>query len=1796
MRISGKNKWIMFMLPLKYFKRPNLERYGLVFGVVFILALFPLVYFQTIYPGSASAAWYNSSWLNRKALTIESDDVSGSSDLSNFPLMVRITDSDLASDAQADGDDILFTSADGSTKLSHEIESYDSGNGALVAWVLIPTLDYDDDMTIYMYYNNSGAANQEDVVDGVDDVFDESVYGIVQHLEETTTGATDFKDSTNNGNDSNSVTIDGTGSNTDAAGVVNGAVQLDGTDDGIDVPTDTTLLPSTDMTLQFWVSFDETPDEEGDDMYLINKRVSGGSPYQSYYVGARRSCDCFHFRWVNSSASSWQLQHDDSGVIASGTWYMVTAVIDGGTQKIYVNGTADTTTNTVSGTIRTTNADDFYIGRSFPTLNHVDGFMDEVRLLSVARSADWIATEYNNQEASSTMVTVGSEEVEIIPTPTPTPTPTPIPVPSPWLKPIHHWNFDEGADNTCASGGDACNSGQNTVELAATNAVRQQETLCRSGPGCFYFDGTGDYLSVADDASLDFGSADTFSISGWFRNTGANGSDRHLLGKATSATQTGYEIKLTSAGTLSFIIGYDGDTDTITSTNSYTDNQWHHFTATKNGTSSTNLYVDGILVGTDSSLIANGSLDNSQGFYLGGIDFGSGFSSAYTGFIDDIRIYDKVLTPTEIKSLYSGGGLVLGMSDTNSLSDGLVGYWKLDDNVSGDSQTITDHSGFGHDGITDDAGASGMNCTGTGKFNLGCDFDGSDDYVEVTDQANLRISGAASFAGWFKTSDPTATVKGLMGKGNFDFFATDSAFNIMMTEGKITATYLNINYAVESTTTYNDGQWHHFVSTVDESSQLLKLYLDGQLVGSSAISTASGVNTENLYFGANRTVSNSISPIDITMDEVRVYNRPLSDQEVAQLYSWYAPPVLWWSFDENTGSAIYDKSGNENTGTITGATFAPGKYGSAMRFSATNTDRVDRSSSLTNIPANNAAQSISYWYRVDSNPVGPDVAVNILGSGSSALQCGIRSSTIMCWKNGGTELVNATTPTANQWHHVGYTFDGTNHSLYVNGSLQETSTVAADTGTATNVEIGYNGDSTSEDWENGEIDEVKLFDYQLSPEQITRVMNAGHPLGGSPVGSQVVYYRFDEGYGSTANNAIENQSAVTGTISGATQTTGSSCKFGNCLDFDGSDDVVTVTNTSAIDFDLGLSSGFTISTWFNADSDGEGNAGEIFQKGTNTYCRTDTEGSGYVDIECNLDLATTDANINITDGATIGGWHHLAFVYDDAATAKVYIDGIFKASDTGSGDLSADSSNLLIGGSTSANFDGTIDEFKIYNGILNPSQIKVDLNAGTAVNFGTGTNEMSNVSEGLAQPLGYWKFDENSGTSTTEDSSGNNKQGTLNGTMTSTDWVPGKYGSALTFDGIDDYVTVADDAIYSGFNTLSFSGWFKADTTASSKGNNMQIFQKSHSVSPWQSFQTYVDSSTNRLAGQVYDTAGTSNLYVESATTIAADTWYHYVFIYNNGSFDLYLNGRLEDTTTGSMTGNIFDSNSTLRIGSNTGSNDFSGVIDEIKIWNVALSPAQVAYEYNRGKPMAHWRLDECSGTVINDASGNSLTGTLTIGATGTNTSAGSCSSGTGTEAWNNGTTGKLNFSIDLDGTDDYIQVSDNDKLDFGDNEDLTITGWFYRDSATTDDVIVAKRNGIAAGDTGYMVYLDDANDSLILEISDGTDEYQLESATSFTSPGWHHFAVVWDQDSAANSEIYLNGQADNATDTGTIGNVGALTNALNLRIGSESDGANYFDGQLDDIRIYRYALSPTQVKQVMQNGAITFGPSTGAP
>ncbi len=189
--------------------------------------------------------WGDISFQYRKNITINSMKVAA--DLQDFPVLIDLYDSDLHLDVQADGDDILFTDTIG-VKLDHELEyfnqTYNSTHAHLVAWVRIPNLSSTINTTISMYYGNHNIGSQENPT-GVWDSNYLTVFHFNEAVMDENSGAAHY-DSTIN-------LIHGTqNGNDDFTGKICDGQNFDGTNDKINIPPNSSLNPSTDVTISGW--------------------------------------------------------------------------------------------------------------------------------------------------------------------------------------------------------------------------------------------------------------------------------------------------------------------------------------------------------------------------------------------------------------------------------------------------------------------------------------------------------------------------------------------------------------------------------------------------------------------------------------------------------------------------------------------------------------------------------------------------------------------------------------------------------------------------------------------------------------------------------------------------------------------------------------------------------------------------------------------------------------------------------------------------------------------------------------------------------------------------------------------------------------------------------------------------------------------------------------------------------------------------------------------------------------------------------------------------------------------------------------------------------------------------------------------------------------------------------------------------------------------------------------------------------------------------------------------------------
>ena len=1195
-------------------------------------------------------------------------------------------------------------------------------------------------------------------------------------------------------------------------------------------------------------------------------------------------------------------------------------------------------------------------------------------------------------------------------------------------------------------------------------------------------------------------------------------------------------------------------------------------TITAPGSTSPTIYVNGVQNGTITANTWNYvTVTTNTAISASAITLGKAPLGVLKGYLDEVKFYNYVRSAAQVKVGYTSSGGVLGARDVGFLSKGLVGYWKGDeaaaDTCTGGTNDSCDSSGNGLDGAW-----NGNATAGIGKYGNAMAFDGANDFVQLAHNAALEPTEELTYAAWFKINSLTGS-NVIMAKNNENAgsFRTKRICVVDTTHVCFEAYNGSARNFQGTVPTMNTGTWYHMAATVKDG-QFVKIYFNGREVSSTTI-TEDLLLTDNQNFviGGVRNGVNVVQDFDGSVDEARVYNRALSSSEVEALYNYTPGPSGYWNFEGKQGSTVSDNSGNGNSATLSnGPQWSRGKYGSGIDFDgsddvATVTNAVD-----IDLNTSSGGNTFSAWVYAESDGEGD--AGQIYNKGSTTyLRVDSQSGDSLDVE---ASLDLATTDaTVNvsggikvgTWNYIAVTYDDDADdeiSVYINGVLRGTSTNGVGGAAADANDLLIGGPTTANF--DGKIDEFRFYNYSLLPKKITEDMNGGHAAGGSPVGSQLGYWKFDEGYGTTANNSGNAGSAVKCTLtnfsSPSSQTSGWTLagKIGKALNFDGSDDLVDCGSDSSVD-DL---SQVTYSVWINPRSiGGGGNGGRIFEKGaTNTLLRMSSNNT----IRLAEDYNTTDANFDSPNNSIpFNQWTHVIVTYDRSSTSNVpnmYINGkkvtVTVAQAPVGTRVSEASGNLTIGNNTAQNrsFDGWIDEAQVYNYVVSDAEAKVIYNRGSALKFGVlGTDIDGRTASDSAirrycppgdtsttcAPVGEWRFEEKQG-SAANDTSGNGNSGTL---TNAPKYASGRIGSSLSFVSASSQSVDVSNTI-NGVKTVSF--WVKP---------------------------TSATSSMIALTGSAYISASTGTI---SATGFTSPT--------------IYVNGRVSSILTPNVWQQVIVATGTgingtaIKFGL-ANSSYFNGLIDEVKVYNYAFSASQVAWDYNQGKPIAYWKMDECQGSTVYDSSGNGKNGTLTAGSGGT-TSIGTCS--TGSTIRGDGAVGKFNSSLYFDNNDDYISVP-SPNLPTG---DFTYTTWVYPASTDTSDVIFS-------GHTTSGV------DELRARIVGTTREFEIkiDSSTTLTTAitipanTWTHLAVVR---SGSTISAYINGvrDANTATDGDTLD-----FETCEFLIGVDADSGcttslpGPFDGKIDDLQIFNYALTAAQIRNVMnQSAAVRFGPATGTP
>lgn len=1741
---------------LIYHLKSQKNPYILITTLAIILILAPAIYFLTKNPKQTEAAWFNDSWMYRKKIIIGNQ---SSYTLTDIPYITELDTATLITDGklQSDGDDIRVIDNHGQL-VKFQVEQSSLNTSETGIW-FEADVQPDSSAIYYVYYGNSSTQ-------GVD--FDSDIASVGDGTTVTTNDGFTYTTSTSYGRisdiqkDSVNLGVNGTYRETDS---------YPGTWWN-DRAFTRTLMASGPLFAE--VKMSDTAyghySSYGTVIHIFDNGFVHNRVYMNYndsgsedlYYYLNFDTDTRNSVWIDSSESLIN-QGTDSGTLYENdlghSWFgqLWTGSGHYGGNIVYKTGSDWHHGNT--------SAQASYYQTNF---SYSEAYTNEssrnIRFAIFA--GDGGVSEMQEKASSYGAHTVNASSEENSP------------------GPIAYWKFDEGYGTTANNS----TSTQNINGTIGTSASWKSEDQCINGK-CLFIDDSGtstwQTVIVNDSPALTNHSAITVGI--WVKTVSNKNIQQIIYKRQSGGTPTwwSYKLELNSLKPTFYVVNSSGTSVSAQSDIAIELNKWYYLTGVYDG-SQVQIHVNSKPADSTPANLTGSILDSDYRLQIGGLDTANTYY--FNGFLDDVKIYPYARSADQTKIDYQQGmSALLGHKNQVFMSDGLVGYWKMDEasanTCSGGVNDSCDSSGSGNDGAW-----NGNATSTTGKFSNSTTFDGIDDYINILDSSNFATidsNDTITVSAWIYQTAQTNYDR-ILNTGWANNGAWLLGINTSYKPNFVIKTN-DIQYTASDADTISTDSWHHLVGVYDGS--YVRLYVDG------IAQTPAVCNNCDLDNGSsNIRISDSGTTEGFTgkIDEVRIYNRALSPKEVRDLYNWAPGPVGYWKMDEGMGTSAYDTSGNDNTGTLTNSpSWTQGQYGGGIKFTDNNDYVTFGNPSILNF-GNNNNFTIGFWAKTNNTnnkfPIYHGYASNpgyFFYGRTFGITDGTDYSTTASdeeWRDGN-------------WHYITGTVDRDNDIIayYIDGIQSATASIAGAGNIDSTLNLKLSGYGGLYDWD-GSIDDVRIYNYARTPGQIIEDMNADHPIGGSPISSKLLHLNLDQAYGTVAQDSGLNQDNGE-LLDGATWTT--SGKYNHGIDLDGLNDRIQSFTSDPFEY---TGNDLTLSIWINPDS-GEG-TGRIFSKPWN--------GSGQYNYVFFLNsndtltfylLGATSWSTTTTTTIPEGSWSHVAVTVKEGTNAvKIYKNGNLIKSDThnitGWTPTSGDSNvSLCIGslypyssgwaGNQDFSLDGQIDEAKIYNTALTEDQIKLDMNQGASSVFGS----LSTASDGSTPdnsasrkycvpgdtstcnpPVAEWKLDEKTGTSA-YDTSENGNTGTLINSPTWKSAAECKQGACLDFNGTDESVSLSSLPSISAPYTIET--WIypqelnRTQTFLSLKGGNSYPVFNLHSNNK---LLVYAGSEKYRYGSNVFDSNDLNK-------------WWHIALVVQSSSsltdWKVYVNGTDDTGASGANTGTYYDPSTSGAISS--GNDYFNGQIDAVRIYNYARTPAQIAWDYNRGQPVGYWKLDECQGLTAYDSSGNGNNGTISIGASPTNTSAGTCDSNINTEAWNNGTTGKQNASLDFDGTDDYINLNSINIV--GENEG-SISAWIK--AANWD----ANRMTIFSSEIGpswidlRFVLFSNSNNSLTFSVANGTSSTQdnANTGTILSTDTWYHVVGTYN---GSQVKIFVDGIEKDSYNSSIV--PGSFT-STKTTIGWHYDN-RYWNGQIDDVRIYNYALTDQQIKILHNFGSTIY-------
>lgn len=380
---------------------------------------------------------------------------------------------------------------------------------------------------------------------------------------------------------------------------------------------------------------------------------------------------------------------------------------------------------------------------------------------------------------------------------------------------------------------------------------------------------------------------------------------------------------------------------------------------------------------------------------------------------------------------------------------------------------------------------------------------------------------------------------------------------------------------------------------------------------------------------------------------------------------------------------------------------------------------------------------------------------------------------------------------------------------------------------------------------------------------------------------------------------------------------------------------------------------------------------------------------------------------------------------------------------------------------------------------------------------------------------------------------------------------------AVNFDGADDYIVIPDNNAIDLSANFTLEAWIYP-TGAGSQGTEGGIIlnkENSYEIARFTNGTIQFALSANG--------AGSDWGWTNTGLVAPLNQWSHIALVKSGTTVTAYLNG-ITPVATGSLPATLTANTQTLRIAGRTNvSHYFNGNIDEVRIWNTARTQTEIrTYLFNKDLSLsasglvAYYRMNAGSGTsAVNSCTNTTgINGTLTNGPT-----------------WPSSPVQFAKNALAFDGTDDYVNIPDDNTLDI--TSTITLEAWVYATKNSGIQNVISKSSNTA--NNGYIFPRTDNGWTDAVFYLHAAGGWRTLSAPYPSLNAWHHLAATYD---GSTMKLYIDGVlAGTRAQTGTI-----TVNANPLVLGNQFGFSELFGGYADDFRVWNVARSATEIQNNM--------------